>query len=366
MSEQSDRTLMARIAAFKFSDLTFLNHRASWTVLALIIILIVNRLISANFFSIRMQDGRLIGSPISILDGAAPIILLSIGMTLVIATEGVDLSVGAVMAICAATAVVLINRYEAGSNNILYKPGFVIVIAIGAGALCGLWNGILIAFFDIQPIIATLILMTSGRGVAQMITEGQSPTFTTEPLAFIGRGLVLGVPFPIYLAFTVLIVMTLLVRRTAIGLLVESVGINARASYYAGINARLIKLLVYVISGICAALAGLVIIGEVKTADPHRAGEWMELDAILAVVIGGTFLTGGRFNLILSAVGALIIQSLLTGLYVSNLHPTANLVVKALVVLAVLLLQSPEFRGVFTRIGRQFRDMFMQLRRSHA
>ncbi len=350
MREQATPTrLKTRIAGLRLGGILQNHTRTLWTVIALILILLVNRLISSNFFTVRMVNGRLIGSPISILDLASPIALLSIGMTLVIATKGVDLSVGAVMAICSATAVVLINRYERGADSIFYTPGFVIAIAIGVGALCGLWNGILVAFFDIQPIVATLILMIAGRGIAQMITEGQSPTFTNDTLAFIGRGTIFGLPFPIYMSVAILIVVYLLVRRTAIGMMIESVGINAKASYYAGINAAFIKLFAYVMSGMCAALAGLKVAGEVKSADPHKAGEWSELDAILAVVIGGTLLTGGRFNLITSALGALIIQSLVTGLYVSKLHPTANLVVKALVVLAVLLLQSPEFRAFMTR-----------------
>jgi ribose/xylose/arabinose/galactoside ABC-type transport system permease subunit len=353
MREELIPQLRNRIVELKVSSFTWQSSRAVWTILALVIIIIANRLISSNFFSIEMVNGRLIGSPINILDGAAPIMLLSIGMTLVIATKGVDLSVGAVMAICAAVAVVLINRREAGDTAIYYTPAFVILIAVGAGALCGLWNGILVAFFDVQPIIATLILMISGRGIAQMITEGQSPTFTNETLAFIGRGVIFGIPFPVYLYLALLVFVYILVRRTAIGLLIESVGINARASYYAGINASLVKVLVYVLSGMCAALAGMIIAGEVKSADPHKNGEWAELDAILAVVIGGTSLNGGRFSLVLSALGVLIIQSLLTGLYVSKLHPTANLVVKAIVVLLVLLLQSDEFRQSVTRLVRR-------------
>ena len=330
-------------------NFTWQNSRAFWTVLALLLIIIANRLISPNFFSVKMVNGRLIGSPINILDGAAPIMLLSIGMTLVIATKGVDLSVGAVMAICAAVAVTLVNRRTAGASEFYYAPGFVILIAIGAGALCGLWNGILVAFFNIQPIIATLILMISGRGIAQMITKGQSPTFTNDSLAFIGRGVIFGIPVPVYLYLILLALVFFLVRRTAIGLLIESVGINSRASFYAGINASLIKVLVYILSGMCAAVAGLVIAGEVKSADPHKNGEFAELDAILAVVIGGTSLNGGRFSLVLSALGVLIVQTLLTGLYVSKLHPTANLVVKAIVVLLVLLLQSNEFRQTIMR-----------------
>jgi ribose/xylose/arabinose/galactoside ABC-type transport system permease subunit len=320
------------------------DSRLLWTLVALGTILLVNRLISANFFDVRMVNDRLVGSLINILDNSAPYALLAIGMTLVIATKGIDLSVGAVMAICAAVAVVLINHYEDGATAFYVQPGFVILITIAIGALCGLWNGILVAFLELQPIIATLILMVAGRGVAQLITNGQSPTFTNETLAFIGRGVVLGVPFPIYIAIAVLIAVTLLVRRSALGLFIESVGVNDRASYYAGIQARAIKLFVYILSGMCAAVAGMIIAGEVKSADPHTAGLFTELDAILAVVIGGTSLLGGRFNLGLSVIGVLIIQSLLVGLYVSTLHPTTNLVVKAVVVLAVLLLQSQDFR----------------------
>lgn len=330
---------------FSFKTISsYMESRLFWTTVALLIILFIDRLISPNFFDIRMVNGRFVGSLINILDGAAPYALLAIGMTLVIATKGIDLSVGAVMAICAAVAVVLIRNYEAGATAFYYQPGFVILISIGVGAICGLWNGILVAFMDLQPIIATLILMVAGRGVAQMITGGQSPTFTNDALAYVGRGVLFGIPFPIYIAIAVLIIVTLLVRRTALGLLIESVGVNDRASYYAGIHASYIKLFTYVLSGVCAAIAGIIVAGEVKSADPHTAGLFSELDAILAVVIGGTSLFGGRFYLGLSVMGVLIIQSLLAGLYVSDLHPTTNLVVKAIVVLTVLLLQSPEFR----------------------
>lgn len=320
------------------------ESRFIWIMLALLLILMVNRFISPTFFDIRLVNDRLIGSPIIILDNAAPGALLAIGMTLVIATKGIDLSVGAVMAICASVAVVMVRNHEAGDPALYYQPGVIILITLLIGAICGLWNGILVAFLNLQPIIATLILMVSGRGIAQLITGGQSPTFTNETLAFIGRGVVFGIPFPIIIAIFVLIVVTLLVRRTALGLLIEAVGVNDRASYYAGIHARQIKLFVYMISGVCAAMAGMIVAGEVKSADPHTAGLFTELDAILAVVIGGTSLLGGRFNLTLSVLAVLIIQSLLVGLYVSTLHPTTNLVVKAVVVLAVLLLQSQEFR----------------------
>ncbi|MFN8379531.1 MAG: ABC transporter permease [Anaerolineae bacterium] len=329
------------------------DKRGLLTIAALLIILFIDLLISPNFFEVRMVNDRMVGSIINVLDNAAPYALLAIGMTMVIATKGIDLSVGAVMAISAAVAVTLIKKYEAGATDFYVQPAFVIVIAIVIGAICGLWNGVLVAFIELQPFIATLILMVAGRGIAQLITGGQSPTFTNEALAFLGRGTILGLPFSIILAVVVLIVVILFVRRTALGLMVESVGSNDRASYYAGVQQRMIKLFVYMMSGMCAALAGLIVAGDVKSADPHTNGLNAELDAILAVVIGGTMLTGGRFYLWRSVVGALIIQALLVGLYVSSLHPTTNLVVKAIVVLSVLLFQSPEFRRTISQPFRR-------------
>jgi galactofuranose transport system permease protein len=322
------------------------QNRAVWTLLALGLILLVNALISPNFLSIRVFEGRLLGSLIDILNRSAPIMLLSIGMTIVIATKGIDLSVGAVVAICGAVAAVLIADQP---------PALVIILAIFAGLLCGLWNGILVAVFDIQPIIATLILMVVGRGIAQMITSGQIAIFNNETLSFIGTGVLIGLPFPIYIALAVLVLVYLLVRRTAIGLLVESVGANDRASYYAGINAALVKMFAYMLSGFCAAIAGLIITAYIKGADSNNAGLWSELDAILAVVIGGTALTGGRFNLIFSMVGVLIIQSIYTGILVSGLPPEFNLVVKAVVILFILLMQSDIFRQTITQSFKRLR-----------
>lgn len=334
----------------RLTNLINANRQAFLTVLALIVILLVNRIISPDFFSIEIVEGRFFGSLIDILNRGAPVILLSIGMTLVIATEGIDLSVGAVIAICGAVAAVLVSTTD-------IHPIIAILISIFAGVLCGLWNGVLVAFFNIQPIVATLILMVAGRGIAQMITEGQIAIFNNEILSFVGTGIILGIPFPIYLFLFVLLAVYFIVRRTALGLMIESVGANDRASYYAGINATLIKLLVYVFSGVCAALAGLILTADIKGADANNAGLWLELDAILAVVIGGTSLSGGRFYLGLSVIGALIIQSVETGILLSGLPPTFNLIVKATVILAVLLLQSDILRqhllNLFFRNGKK-------------
>ncbi|CAI1736977.1 Inner membrane ABC transporter permease protein ytfT [Serratia quinivorans] len=300
---------------------------------ALAVILLIDSLVAPNFFSIHIQDGRLFGSVIDIVNRGAPVALLALGMTLVIATGGIDLSVGAVMAIAGATAATLTS---AG-----YPLGYVLAAALTAGALCGLWNGFLVAVLQIQPIVATLMLMVAGRGIAQLITEGQIVTFEREGLAWLGSGALMYLPLPAIIAAVMLLLIWLLTRKTALGLFIEAVGINLRSARNAGVSTRWVVMAAYVICGLCAAVAGIIVTADIRGADANNAGLWLELDAILAVVIGGGSLLGGRFNLLLSVVGALIIQGMNTGILLSGYRPEFNLVLKAIVVLAVLMVQSP-------------------------
>lgn len=304
-------------------------------IAALVVILLIDSLVAPNFFSLHVQDGRLFGSLIDILNRGAPVALLALGMALVIATGGIDLSVGAVMAIAGATAASL-----AAQGHTL---PVILLTAVLTGAVCGLWNGFLVAVLQIQPIVATLMLMVAGRGVAQLITEGQIITFAHPALAHLGSGSLFYLPMPVIIACAMLLLLWLLTRKTALGLFIEAVGINVRSARNAGISTRLILISVYVICGICAAVAGVIITADIRGADANNAGLWLELDAILAVVIGGGSLLGGRFNLLLAVVGALIIQSMNTGILLAGYRPELNLVLKALVVLAVLIMQSPRF-----------------------
>src|SRR5690606_33563004 len=164
-------------------------------------------------------------------------------------------------------------------------------------------------YFNIQRLVATLILRVSGRGIAQLITQGQITTCSNPTLEFVGTALRGGFPFPSFLSLIVAARGWLLGRRAASGMMLESSGANDRASFYAGIDAARIKVFVYFISGICAGITGLIIAADIKGADANNAGLWEELDAILAVVIGGNALTGGRFYLVGSVIGAFIIQS---------------------------------------------------------
>jgi simple sugar transport system permease protein len=225
-----------------------------------------------------------------------------------------------------------------------------IVGALVVAALCGLWNGLLVAKVGMQPIIATLILMVAGRGIAQLLTGGQIITVYYAPYFFLGNGFLLGLPFAVFIAAVVWGTVHVLLTRTALGLFIQSIGINPAASRVAGVRERLIIVCVYVFCGVAAGIAGLVISSNVKSADGNNAGVLLELDAILAVTLGGTALTGGRFSLAGSVLGALIIQTLTSTIYSIGVPPEVNMVVKAAVVFAVMLLQSPEFRGTVRRI----------------
>ncbi|WP_299090239.1 ABC transporter permease [uncultured Metabacillus sp.] len=318
-----------------------MKSKLFWPIVVLIIILLINLFFDKNFFSIEVKNGYLTGSLIDILNRGAPLLLVSIGMTLVIATKGVDLGVGSVIAMAGAVGAMTVS----GANGDGLGPLFTaIALVIAISLIAGLWNGVLVSRIGIQPIVATLILMVAGRGIAQLITDGQIMTVYYDPYTFIGGGYLLMLPFSIFIVTAVLAIAAFLTRKTAIGLFIESVGTNPEASRLSGINSKNILVMVYVFSGICAGIGGLILSSNVASADGNNAGLWYELDAILAVVIGGTSLNGGRFNLMGTVIGALIIQSLTTTIYSIGIAPEINLVVKAIVVLLVCLLQSSEFR----------------------
>jgi ribose/xylose/arabinose/galactoside ABC-type transport system permease subunit len=317
--------------------------RLFWPLLTLVALLLLNVAVEPGFFAVHIQNGHLFGSLVDIVRNGAPTLLVALGMTLVIATRGIDLSVGAVVAIAGALACTIIADSPTPD-----APGTVlgaVAIAVLFSLVLGAWNGLLVAVFGIQPIIATLILMTAGRGIAMLITEGQIITVSSAPYKVIGAGYWFGVPASIVIAGVMFVVAALLTRKTALGLLIESVGINPVASRLAGVRARGIIWVVYVFSALCAAIAGLMISSNVTAADANSAGLYIEMDAILAVVIGGTSLAGGRYSLTGSLIGAFVIQTLTTTVYTVGIAPSITLVFKALVVIAVCLLQSPVLRA---------------------
>lgn len=314
-----------------------------WLLAGLLGLIALNVLKTPGFLRVTLLDGHLFGTPIDLFTQGSRTMLLALGMTLVIATGGVDLSVGAIVAIAGATCAILLRD---GHGLML-----TIFAALGIGLAAGFANGVLVARLGIQPIVATLILMVAGRGVAQLVVDGQVIFITSSSFESLANGFVLGLPVAPLLVGAAYLVSHFFLRRTAAGLLVESVGDNATASRFAGVAAARVKTLVYVFSGACAGLTGVLAAANIRAGDAYRLGENAELDAIFAVVVGGTALTGGRFSIVGSLLGALLIQTLITTMYNLGVPPAVAPVPKALLIIGVSLLQSEKFRDGLKRIA---------------
>lgn len=320
------------------------NH-LFWPVAALVVLVVANTVASPDFLSVTVVDGHLHGAPVNILRGAAPLLLIALGMTLVIATRGIDLSVGAVVAVAGAVALKYIQHSpDPGSPATV---AVAVLLALGLSLLLGVWNGFLVTVLGIQPIIATLILMTAGRGIAMLITGGFITTVDSAPYRGLNSGYFLGLPAAIWLSIGVFLVVSLVVRRTALGMLLEATGINPAASRLAGVRSRTLTWTVYAAAGLFAGLAGVFVSADTMAADANNAGLFVELDAILAVVIGGTALSGGKFNLAGTFAGVLVIATLERTVTVVGISPHITPLFMALVVVAVTLLQSPRMRERF-------------------
>ena len=337
------------------------SHRLFWPAVVLAALLLANFLWNRSFFDITMRDGNLYGAPVDILRRAAPVVLVALGMTLVIATRGIDLSVGAIAAICGswASMYIISSADRASVGVVLTAVGVALLMALVAGA----WNGFLVSVLGIQPIVATLVLMVAGRGLAQVITDEKILYPDNSPAyKLIGGGYLLAVPFSILIAGGIFALTALLTRKTALGTFIESVGVNPEASRLAGVRARPIIFLVYVFSGLCAGLAGLMLTSNSTSADPNSIGLFIELDAILAVVIGGTSLAGGRFSLAGTLIGAFIIEAM-DAFVVIAISARSTDVFKACVVIVVCLLQSSRVRQWLLNVLRWGRPP--TLRRNH-
>ena len=301
-------------------------------IVCLIAVLLVNLITTPGFFKVSINNGVLYGYVIDVINRASELVILAVGMTLVTAASGgQDISVGAVMAVAAAL-------------------GLAILAGLAASALCGAFNGLLVAKLNIQPMVATLILFTAGRGIAQLITAGQITYVRVGSFkvfgGYIGK---IPVPVPIFLAIIVILIVHLLLKKTALGLYIESVGINGTASRLVGLNSTMIKFLTYVICGLMAGIAGIIASSRIYSADANNIGLNLEMDAILAVALGGNVLGGGKFSLMGSVIGAYTIQALTTTLYAMNVKADQLPVYKAIVVVIIVTLQSPVFRSFLAK-----------------
>ena len=298
--------------------------------IALVLLILFNFAVTPHFATMQTLSVN--------LTQVCTIVIVGVGMTLVIATGGIDLSVGALMAIAGAMSPMFFTGELFPVPNIYVGIALGIVFPIIIASFFGLFNGWLINRFSIQPIIATLVLFIAGRGIAQVSTNGDLQVFKVPEFQAIAIGRVLGVPFQVWIMVVVVIVAAFVLRRTVFGRQVLAVGGNEEAARLSGVPVKRVKLIVYAVSGFCSAIAGLIVIAMNSAADANLIGLGMELDAIAAVAVGGTLLTGGRATILGTLLGALIIQLVRYTLLANGVPDAAALVVKAgLIILAVWL-----------------------------
>lgn len=313
-------------------------------LVCLLLVLLFSAIVIPNFCRISIKNDILYGYPIDILNRASEVVILAIGMTLVTAASGgQDISVGAVMAVAAAVCCQILSGGQVTTNQFMNPLGLAIIAGLAASALCGAFNGILVAKLKIQPMVATLILYTAGRGIAQLVTKGQITYIRVDKYKIMG-GYVGPIPTAIFFAVAAIVIVTLVLKKTALGLYIESVGINPSASRLVGLNSKLIIFLTYVICGVLAGVAGIVNSSRIYSADANNIGLNLEMDAILAVALGGNALGGGKFSLMGSVIGAYTIQALTTTLYALRVSSDRLPVYKAIVVIVIVVIQSPVFK----------------------
>lgn len=319
------------------------RHRLFWPVVALLSLIVINTIARPQFILVTVRDGELYGALIDVLRNSAPLMLVALGMTIVIATRGIDLSVGAIMAVAGAVALTIIDASpDPGSTGTV---AVAVLAAIGVSLVLGAWNGLLVSVVGIQPIIATLVLMLAGRGVALLITGGFITTVNSEPYSFIATGYLVALPVAFLIAIAAIVTLALVERRTALGVLTEAVGINPEASRLAGVRARGIIFSAYVLSGVLAGVAGIMYSANIRAADANAAGLFIELYAILAVVLGGTSLLGGKFTIAGTVVGVLTIQTLESTILFLGVPSAQSPVFFAAVVIVVVVVQSPRLHA---------------------
>lgn len=305
-----------------------------------------------NFFTISVKNGVLFGRIIDILNRGSEIAILAIGMTLVVsASAGTDISVGSVMALSASFCCMLLAGYGVSSTNDLARPLMVGVLGgVLIACLCGAFNGFLVSYLNVQPMVATLILFSAARAIGLLVCNDLIVYVRNDSFKFFG-GYCGFLPTPIVIAAICILITAIILRRTSLGLYVQSVGINKNASRIAGINSQRIIFACYVICGLMAGIAGVVGASRISSADANNIGLNYELDAILAVALGGNSLGGGKFSLAGSIIGAYTIQAITTTLYALGVSSDVAPVYKAIIVILIVALQATPLKAYIKKLA---------------
>ena len=328
-------------------------------IFCMILVLCVNMIYDVSqgrdfyeFFKIGIQNELLSGRLVNILNRGSEVAILAIGMTLVVsASAGTDISVGSVMALSAGVCCTLLAGAAAPQATELAVPLIVgVLAALVVGCVCGAFNGALVAYLNIQPMVATLILWTAARAIGLLVCNNLIVYVRNDAFAMFG-GYIGPVPTPLIIAAVCIAVVTIVLKRSALGLYIQSVGINKKASRIAGLNSQKIIFLCYVLCGLCAGIAGVVASSRITSADTNNIGLNFELDAILAVALGGNSLAGGKFNLAGSIIGAYTIQAITTTMYNLGVSSAVNPVFKAVIVIVIVAVQAPPVKAFFKKLS---------------
>lgn len=331
-------------------------------IAALLILVIINLIHDPAFFAITLQENSagnmvLSGSLMSILNFGSEVAILAIGMTLVTAASGgQDISVGATMAIAGSVTLRMLCGSPDNPNYVEPQTPIIVafLVAVLVAMLFGAFNGVLVSIFKIPPMVATLILFTGGRSIASWINGGTLPKMNDATFKVFG-GYIPGIPIPtpFIIAIACVIVMFLFMKFTNLGLYVQTVGINSSSARLNGLNPQFIKFLTFVILGICVAVAGFIKVSRNGDINYSVVAKDIEMDAILAVALGGNALGGGKFNMGASILGAYVIQFLTTTLYAFEVDPSALPAYKAVVVIILVVMSAPAVRGGIQKLKKK-------------
>ena len=328
-------------------------------IFCMILVLCVNMIYDVSqgrdfyeFFKIGIQNELLSGRLVNILNRGSEVAILAIGMTLVVSSSaGTDISVGSVMALSAGVCCTLLAGAAAPQATELAVPLIVgVLAALVVGCVCGAFNGALVAYLNIQPMVATLILWTAARAIGLLVCNNLIVYVRNDAFSMFG-GYIGPVPTPLIIAAVCIAVVTIVLKKSALGLYIQSVGINKKASRIAGLNSQKIIFLCYVLCGLCAGIAGVVASSRITSADTNNIGLNFELDAILAVALGGNSLAGGKFNLAGSIIGAYTIQAITTTMYNLGVSSAVNPVFKAVIVIVIVAVQAPPVKAFFKKLS---------------
>jgi len=328
----------------------------TFSVIVLLIVVVQNIITTPTFFNITITNGLISGYIPIMLDEASKLVIVALGMTLVTAVSGgQDISVGSIMAISAAFCGLMLNGSEY-RTDVFHNPyALALLVGLFGGALCGAFNGFLVAVLKIQPMIASLILFTAGRSIAKLITYSQTIYIMNPVYKYLGVQIP-GIPIrtTILVSVTMIVLVVLVLKYTSLGLNIESIGINSSASRLVGINSTLIKFMAFVMCGMLCAVAGLMGSSSIGSVNSDELGRAIELDAILAVALGGTMLGGGKFSIAGSVIGAYTIQAITTTLYAMQVRADQLSVIKAIIIVIIIVVSSEVFKDKIKLLSRKY------------